>query len=96
MGKIYLNQNSLRIELETEVDINGATATLIKFEKPSGDTGEWSASVSDPGAGKIYYDLTGTELDEIGNWMLWAHVTFSDTRHAPGEPTRLVVYEESC
>ena len=41
MGKIYLNQDSLRIQLTTEVDITGATVTQIKYKKPvSGDTDE--------------------------------------------------------
>lgn len=94
MGKIYLNQSSLRIHLTTGVDITGATVTQIKFKKPSGSTGEWTASVDDVGAGSIYYDLTGTELNEAGTWTLWAYVTFADTRSAPGEPVKVTVFIE--
>lgn len=94
MGKIYLNQSSLRIQLTTNVDITGATSTLIKYKKPSGSTGSWIASIEAAGDGIIYYDLTGTELDETGTWTLWAHVTFSDTRVAPGEPVKMIVYTE--
>jgi hypothetical protein len=95
MGKIYLNQDSLRIELTTDVDITGATLLEIRYKKPvSGDTGEWTAIVGDPGAGMIYYDLTGTELDEVGTWTFWAYVTFSDNRSAPGEPVKVTVYTE--
>ena len=95
MGKIYLNQDSLRIELTTDVDITGATVTQIKYKKPvSGETGEWDATVEDTGAGSIYFDLTGTELDEVGTWTFWAYVTFADTRSAPGEPVKVTVYTE--
>ena len=95
MGKIYLNQDSLRIQLTTDVDITAATVTQIKYKKPvSGDTGVWNAVVLDPGDGVIYYDLTGTELDEVGTWTFWAYVTFSDTRSAPGEPVKVTVYTE--
>jgi hypothetical protein len=94
MGKIYLNQDSLRIQLTTGVDITGATTTKIKYKKPSEATGDWDATVEDVGAGSIYYDLTGTELDEVGTWTFWAYVTFADTRSAPGEPVKVTVYTE--
>jgi hypothetical protein len=94
MGKIYLNQSSLRIQLTTNVDITGATARLIKYKKPSGATGSWIAQPGDLGAGVIYYDLTGTELNETGTWVLWAHVTFLDNRVAPGEPVNMIVHTE--
>ena len=94
MGKVYLNQSSLRIQLTTNVDITGATETLIKYKKPSGTTGQWTAQVEAAGDGIIYYDLTGTELDEIDTWTLWAYVTFSDDRVAPGEPVKMIVHTE--
>ena len=94
MGKIYLNQSSLRIQLTTDVDITGATVTDIKYAKPSGIAGSWTATIDDPGAGSIYYDLTGIELDEVGTWTFWAYVTFADTRSAPGEPVKVTVYTE--
>jgi hypothetical protein len=94
MGKVYLNQDSLRIILVTEVDITGATVRQIKYKKPSGTTGNWTATELDPTAGSIYYDLTGTELDESGTWKLWAYVTFLDGRSAPGEPVSLIVHTE--
>ena len=94
MGKIYLNQSSLEITLTTKVDITGASARLIKYEKPSGDTGEWAAAEVDPGVGSIKYIFTGTELDELGTWKLWAHVTFPGGRSAPGELVNMVVSTE--
>ena len=80
--------------MTTEVDVTGATTTQIKYKKPSGTTGNWTASVRDPGKGELYYDLTGTELDETGTWTLWAYVTFSDGRSAPGEPVKVIVHTE--
>jgi len=94
MGKIYLNQSSLRIQLTTNVDITGATVTQIKYKKPSDATGSWTAQVEAVGDGIIYYDLTGTELDETGTWVLWAYVTFADARSAPGEPVNVIVHTE--
>jgi hypothetical protein len=94
MGKVYLNQSSLRIHLTTNVDITGASVTQIKYKKPSDTTGNWTATVDDATVGSMYYDLTGTELDEVGTWILWAYVTFSDARSAPGEPVNMIVHTE--
>jgi len=94
MGKIYLNQSSLRIQLTTNVDITGATEQVIKYIKPDATTGEWVATIEADGDGIIYYDLTGTELDVAGTWTLWAFVTFSDARTAPGEPVKVTVHTE--
>ena len=94
MGKIYLNQSSLRIELTTEVDITGATARQIKYTKPDATAGNWTATAGDLTTGVIFYDLTGTELDQIGTWTMWAYVTFADARTAPGEPVKVIVNTE--
>jgi len=95
MGKIYLNQSSLRLKLVTGVDITGASVTQIKYKKPDGETtGTFTATVEDAGAGSIYYDFADDELDQAGNWLFWAFITFSDGRSAPGEPVRVTVYEE--
>lgn len=94
MGKIYLNQSSLRILLTTEVDITGASVTQIKYKKPDETIGSWAAVVDDVGAGSIYYDLTGVELDQAGTWTFWAFITFADGRSAPGEPVKITVYTE--
>lgn len=93
MSKIYKNQSSLQIELTTGVDVTLATC-VIKYIKPSGTTGSWTATIVTAATGVIKYDLTGTELDQAGTWKIWAFVTFSDTRTAPGEPVIMNVYNE--
>ncbi len=94
MGKVYLNQSSLRIHLTTGVDITGAVTKKIKYVKPDGTAGEWTAQIDDPTAGSIYYDLSGTELDQTDTWTLWAWIEFSDNRTAPGEPVKMIVHTE--
>jgi hypothetical protein len=95
MGKVYVNQDSLRIRLTTSVDITGATSLQIRYKKPSGSTSQVTATSEDDADGIIYYDLPqgSTLLDEAGDWLFWAYVTFSDNRSAPGEPARVHVYE---
>jgi len=94
MNKVYVNQSALRIQMDTLQDVSDAGTVQIKYIKPDGTTGTWAASkISDENT-KIYYDLTGTELDQAGIWILYAYATFSDLRSAPGEPYRMRVYAE--
>ena len=94
MSAIFVGQNKLRIQLTTNVDITGATELLIKYKKPDGTTGSWTATSSDDTNGVIYYDLTDDELDQKGDWTIWAHVTFSDSREAPGEVVKVNIRTE--
>ncbi len=92
MSKIYQNQESLRLTLQTGVDISAATARLIKYIKPGDVEGSFSATLS--GTTDIYYDFAADDLDLVGDWVFWAFITFSDARTAPGEPVTIRVYEE--
>ena len=93
MSKIYVDQESLRLTLQTGVDISGSSARAIKFLKPDqSTTGSWDATVT--GTEDLYYDFDGSELDVSGEWTFWAFVTFGDGRTAPGEPVFMKVYEE--
>jgi hypothetical protein len=84
MNAIYVGQSALRIRLLLNVDITGAQETLIKFSKPSGETGEWNAEVESDSEGIIYYDLLEpSDLDEAGDWVFWGSVQFEDGRIAP-------------
>jgi hypothetical protein len=94
MSTIFAGQTALRIQLTTGQDITDAEATKIKYEKPDGTTGEWSASVSDETTGVIYKDMASTDdLNAAGWWKFWAFVTFSDGRSAAGEAVRVKVEE---
>jgi len=93
MGKIYIGQTALRFELTTDIDVNGATCR-IKYKKPDGAIATWSGIISDPDRGIFYYDVQAPDLDQAGDWVLWAHVTFNDDTYAPGEPNTIEVYEE--
>lgn len=71
MGKIYVGQTALRIQLSTGIDLTDITVS-IKYEKPDGTTGVWQASKLND-SGTIYYDInTVTDLDQSGDWTFWA------------------------
>jgi hypothetical protein len=94
MGKIYIGQTKLRIQLTVNQNITDATA-IIKYEKPGKKKGHFDATISNATTGVIHYDVvTESDLDEPGDWILWAYVTFSDQREAAGEPVKMAVYKQ--
>ena len=93
MGKIYQNQTKLVVTATVGQDITGATETLIKYKKPSGVEGSFAATIDDATTGVIKFStfLTAT-LDEVGDWIFWASITFSDGKKADGEPETKTIY----
>lgn len=85
MADYFVGQTNLRIEVETRVDLTNATL-LIKYEKPNGDEGEFSATINPTVNTKMYYDIVDADdLDIAGNWIFWSHVVFPDTRIGKGK-----------
>jgi len=95
MSKVYVDQTSFRLTCTVGVNVTGATVTQVRYCKPSGSTGQWTAGVSGSTAGILYVDgSTSVKFDEAGKWALWGYVTFSDTRSAPGEMVFQHIYLE--
>jgi hypothetical protein len=95
LGKIYKTQDYLRIKLSLLHNLSNASSAKIKYKKPDGTTGEWTAIIEDKKKGVIYYDLPqGSPLTDAGAWTLWAYVAFSDGRVAAGEPVSITIYSE--
>lgn len=69
---LFKGQSLLRIELDTGMDLAGVSDPKILYLKPSGNFGEWEATVSGT---KVYYDLQANDIDEDGPWSLQAKVT---------------------
>ena len=95
MAKIYKNQTKVYFEATVSQDVTSATC-LIKYIKPSGTTGSWSAQIITAATGVIRYTVPAgatTILDESNNWIMWGYVTFSDGRVADGEPATVKIYE---
>ena len=93
MGKIYKNQTALKLVATVGEDITGAISTLIKYRKPDGSTGSFTATSTDDANGVIEYAVTSSEdIDQAGPWTFWGDVTFSTGSRAPGEPWEEIVY----
>ncbi|MHC4792594.1 MAG: hypothetical protein ACYS8Y_14415 [Planctomycetota bacterium] len=94
MAYIHKNQ-PVEIRLGTGHDVTTSSSWLIKFTKPSGTSGSWTAAaMSGTAATAITYTAPADTIDERGKWRLWSYVTFSDARAYPGDTVEQMIYDE--
>ena len=94
MGKIFRRQSALRITLRTFTDLEDAVSACIRYRKPNGSIGEFTAVIGDRERGIIFYEIKDKEINVSGWWKFWAFVTFFDGRTAAGEAARVYVWDE--
>jgi hypothetical protein len=87
---IYVNQSYVTIELDTEIDLSAGSAPKIKYKKPSGVTGEWTATVVST---RLTYELQDGDINQAGTWRLQGEITI-DSRKAVTDAVNLVVKKE--
>ena len=91
MDKYYLGQSSLDITVSFDDDITGASV-LIEYRKPDGIEGSWAATIVEVLPACIYYACADGDIDAVGKWTLWLHITYADGRDAYSEPFYMRVY----
>ena len=94
MGKIFKEQSALRITLKTFTDLEDTISAVIKFRKPNGTMGEFSAAVGDKAKGVIFHECIESDIDVSGWWAFWAFITFADGRTAAGEVAKVYIWKE--
>lgn len=95
MGKVYVHQTALIIQLVTGIDLSCAKEVYIRYKKNTGETGEWVAEVFEPLTGIIQYKIKNRDDVDVANgWHFWARIVFEDDTEAPGEPAQYTFYEE--
>ena len=94
MGKIYKGQSALRITVNTFVDLENIISAVIKYRKPDGNQGAFSAGIADSAKGIIFHEVLEGELNITGWWTFWAFVTFADGRMAAGEAEKVYIWDE--
>ena len=94
MGKVFIGQSALRITVKTFCDLEDVVSAVIKYRKPNGSAGEFSAAIGDPATGVIFHECLEGELNVTGWWRFWAFVTFADGRTAAGETAKVFVWKE--
>jgi hypothetical protein len=94
MNRLFSGQSALRILMKTYTDLEGIEGAAIKYTKPDGTAGSFSAGVTDTEKGIIAHECIEGELDVSGWWTLWAFVNFADGRTAADEAVRVFVWDE--
>ena len=96
MGKIYVGQTALIFRDSTGIDLSNADTMEIKYIKPDNTDGSWDAEIYGAAIdGVIQYTIeSADDLDQAGEWVRWAYITFTNGNIAPGEPIGFVVEEE--
>ena len=92
MGYITVNQDALKISLNTGIDISSATTLQILYEKPDGTKGELTGAANGM---RIEVTLTAgsSPIDVAGLWKFWTKVTFSNTSTVEGIPWEEYIHE---
>jgi hypothetical protein len=71
MGKIYIGQVGVLIELDTQDSLTGATKAEIRYRKPDKSVGAWVGIIDGT---KITYLIDNEEvLNLSGSWLLQAY-----------------------
>lgn len=91
---IFKSQTALKVRLDTKIDLSSAASLKIKYKKPSGATGSWTATQDSTYPTRIYFDLVTASIDESGVWTFWSYVTFNDGRVAPGKACQKYIQVE--
>ena len=94
MGKIFKGQSALRITLRTFTDLEDVMSAVIRFVKPNGKRGEFTAAVGDAAKGVIFHEVIEGEIDISGWWSFWAFITSADGRTAAGETAKVYIWKE--
>lgn len=90
--RIFKKQDLLTLLLDTGIDISGASEVLIKYKKPSGALGSFTASAYNTTIAK-YVVASDTDINESGYWVFWVYIT-EGGKSAPSKPVRVKVWLE--
>jgi len=86
---IFKNDTATEIQIITDMNFSNYDIAEynVKYIKPSGITGSWSASAVDgsESTGVISLEFSPTTyFDESGIWILYPEIVFEDNTHESG------------
>jgi len=75
-GVPFVGDTGTRVKLDCGEDISTATVMRVKYEKPDGTDGYWTAALdlSDADTETIYYDTLAADFDQSGRWRLQSYI----------------------
>ena len=90
MGKIFKDDVGVLFNVETGIDLTGATTYELRIIKPDDTTDTWIPTIA--GTVLTYTTLT-SDLDQCGKWKIAAYVEFGVTSKHFGEVDFFRVHE---
>lgn len=76
----HFKKRTVRIELDTGLDLTDATLTQIRYIKPDGLTkGAWTAEVD---GSILWYKTTTSDIDQSGDWQIQAYVEVGSDKYS--------------
>jgi len=99
MGKIYINQDVLKIELTYNELPGEIAASWIMYRNPEGITAKIpTEAVLDEAGSKVYYIFSQGETlgdyGRVGRWKFWISFDLTDGRTIPGEPVTWDIFAQ--
>lgn len=99
MGKIFVNQDVLKIELKYDILPGAVEKAWIKFCNPDWEIGFLPAPAVHNETGQSYYYIfeQGETLERYGSageWRFWLYLELVDGRMIPGESVGVTVHRE--
>lgn len=91
MGKLYASTVGVTLQVETTIDLTGASKVSLLVKKPSGAEAEW---VGTPVGTTVQYVTQPNDLDEAGLYSIQVKAEFPDGSVFFGETVRLTVFEK--
>lgn len=65
--------DTIRITVQTGIDLSGYGTLQIKFKRPSGSIGIWPATIDPSDDENMYYETDVDDLDMEGEWHFQAN-----------------------
>ena len=99
MGKVFLNQDVLKIELTVDTLPGTVEHAWIKYRNPAGeeDTFDTEATYNAPNDSFYIIFAVGEFLEDYGTagtWKFWLWLELTDGRIIPGEVITEKIYTE--
>lgn len=66
--------DTLKLIINTGIDISGYSTLCIKYRKPDGTIGTWAATIDPSDNKKMIYTCDTEDLDQAGEWVVQASV----------------------
>ena len=84
--------DTVKLLLDTKTDVSIFSVVRIKYKKPNGVTGYWSAAACPSNNDYVQYMTEENDLDIAGTWKVQVYVS-EDGEHYHGKEAVFKVYD---